>query len=79
MHNDYTPNEIKLAYEIANALKDRDSIGLHLKYARKYKEDYLRQTLAKVMAIEESKITSSRAAIYVSIIKRGDSNEYPRY
>lgn len=70
MNPHYDPYEIKLAHEIAEALKDRDSITLHLQYVRKYKEDFLRKTLAKVMAIDESKIRKTRAALYTFLINQ---------
>lgn len=77
MNQDYDPYEIKLAHEIANTLGDRDSIALHLQYARKYKEEFLRKTLNKVMSLDESKIKRSRAALYTFLINQssryGDS------
>ena len=74
MNTIYEPYEIKLANEIAETLKDRDSIVLHLQYVRKYKEEYLRQTLAKVMALDESKNRKSRAALYTFLITQGARN-----
>jgi|GEM_PF-1166648 len=71
MQQDYTSHEIKLAHEIADTLKDRDSIMLHLQYARKYQEEFLRKTLAKVMSIDESKIKRNRAALYTFLINQG--------
>ena len=68
----YSQQEIKLANEIAETLKDRDSIALHLKYVRKYKEEYLREILAKVMAIPEEKIRRSRAALYTFLINQAE-------
>ena len=70
MHQIYDPYEIRLANEIADTLKDRDSITLHLQYVRKYKEEFLRKTLAKVMAMDESKIRRSRAALYTFLISQ---------
>lgn len=74
MYQDYHPNEIKLANEIAETLKDRDSITLHLQYARKYKEEFLRKILNKVMSLEESKIRRSRAALYTFLINQNSRN-----
>lgn len=70
MHQEYDPYEIKLAHEIADTLKDRDSMELHLQYVRRYKEDFLRKTLAKVMAMDERKIRKSRAALYTFLINQ---------
>ncbi len=70
MYQDYDPYEIKLAHEIAETLKDRDSIALHLQYVRKYKEEFLRKILAKVMSLDESKIRKNRAALYTFLINQ---------
>ena len=75
----YDPYERKLANEIADTLNDRDSITLHLQYVRRYKEDYLRKILNKVMSLPESSIRKSRAALYTFLInqagKNGDSGD----
>jgi hypothetical protein len=70
MNQNYDPYEIKLANEIADTLKDRDSITLHLQYVRKYKEEFLRKTLAKVMSLDENKIRKNRAALYTFLINQ---------
>lgn len=70
MNSPYDPYEIKLANEIANTLHDRDSITLHLQYVRRYKEEFLRRILNKVMALDESKIKKSRAALYTFLINQ---------
>ncbi len=74
MNQNYDPYEIRLAHEIADTLKDRDSIALHLQYVRKYKEEFLRKTLAKVMAMDETKIRKSRAALYTFLINQSSKN-----
>ena len=74
MNQNYDPYEIKLANEIADTLKDRDSVTLHLQYVRKYKEVFLRKTLAKVMSIDESKIRRNRAALYTFLINQSGSH-----
>ena len=74
MNQIYDPYEVRLANEIADTLKDRDSITLHLQYVRKYKEDFLRKTLAKVMAMDESKIRKNRAALYTFLISQSFKN-----
>lgn len=79
MKEDYSSYEIKLANEIADALKDRDSITMHLLYVRKYKEEFLRKILSKVLSIDESKIRRSRAALYTFLINQGHSHGDSRY
>lgn len=74
MYQDYDSHEIKLAHEIANTLEDRDSITLHLQYARKYKEEFLRRILNKVMSLPDSKIKRSRAALYTFLINQNSRN-----
>lgn len=71
MYQDYHPYEIKLANEIAETLDDRDSLALHLQYVRKYKEEFLRKVLNKVMSLPEEKIRKTRAALYVYLINQG--------
>lgn len=66
----YDPYEIRVAQEIADTLKDRDSLALHLQYVRRYKEEFLRKILAKVMALDESKIRKNRAALYTFLINQ---------
>lgn len=75
----YDPYEIKLAHEIADTLNDRDSIALHLQYVRKYQETFLRKILAKVMAIPESKIKRSRAALYTFLINQSSRDGNTRH
>ena len=79
MYSNYTPQEIKLANEIAETLKDRDSLALHLQYVRKYKEEFLRRILSKVMALPEHKIRSTRAALYVFLINQSSSHGDSRH
>ena len=79
MYQEYTNNEIKFANEIADILKDRDSLAMHLQYVRKYKEEFLRRILNKVMALPDNKIRKNRAALYTFLInqstKYGDSRD----
>jgi hypothetical protein len=42
--------ETKLAYEIATALNDLDSIDWHISNAKKYPESFLREKLADVLS-----------------------------
>jgi len=79
MNEHYEPYEIKLANEIADTLKDRDSITMHLQYVRRYKEEFLRKVLNKVMLLDESKIRKSRAALYTFLINQGHSHGDSRH
>lgn len=77
----YEPYEIKLANEIAETLKDRDALPLYLQYTRKYKEEFLRKKLQKVMSVEESKIRRSRGALFTFLINQHErgNNEGSRH
>lgn len=66
----YEPHEVKLANEIAETLKDRDSLALFLTYTRKYKETFLKDILAKVMALDETKIRKSRGALFTFLVNQ---------
>lgn len=79
MNNNYDSHEIKLANEIAAILKDHDSIAMHLQYVRRYKEDFLRKTLTKVMSIDDSKIRRSRAALYTFLINQSGTHGNARH
>ncbi len=79
MTQDYDPYERKLANEIADTLKDRDSITMHLMYVRKYQEEFLRRILNKVMALPDDKIRKSRAALYTFLINQSGSHGDSRH
>lgn len=66
----YEPNEVRLANEIAEILKDRDSIASFLTFTRKYKEQFLREILVKVMSIDEAKIRKSRGALFTFLVNQ---------
>lgn len=59
-----------LAYEIADALNDRHAIDIHLGFANKYTEEYLRGNLEYVLSRPAESITSNRAAYYVYLVKK---------
>lgn len=79
MNDEYSSQEIRLANEIADVLKDWDSINLHLKYVRRYKEEFLRRVLAKVMSIDERNIRKNRAALYTFLINQSRDHANSRY
>ena len=70
----FEPHEVKLANEIAETLKDRDSIASFLIFTRKYKEQFLREILAKVMSIDEAKIRRSRGALFTFLVNQHGSH-----
>ena len=52
---------------------------MHLQYVRRYKEEFLRKILNKVMSLDESKIRKSRAALYTFLINQGHSHGDSRH
>jgi len=74
MKINYQPNEIKLANELAETLKDREALPFYLSLTRKYQEGHLRQILAKVMSIEETKIRKTRGALFTYLINQKYGN-----
>jgi hypothetical protein len=79
MNDHYTPHEIKLAREIAETLNDLLSLPMHFILVRKYKEEFLRRILNKVMSIPESQIKKSRAALYIFLINQSSRHGDARY
>lgn len=71
MNTDYEPHEIRLANELAETLHDREALPLYLQFARKYKEQFLRKILARVMSIEEIKIRKTRGALFTFLVNQG--------
>jgi hypothetical protein len=67
-------NENKLAYEIANALKDKEALPLYLTFTRKYQESFLRKILTRVMSIPEEKIKRTRGALFTYLVNAHGSN-----
>lgn len=79
MHHNYDQHEIRLANEIADTLNDRDSLQYHLQNARKFKEEFLRRVLMKVLSIPENQIRRSRAALYTFLISQSSRNGDSRH
>lgn len=73
--NTFEPNEVQLANEIADTLKDNGSIALFLTYCRKYKEVFLRDMLERVMSLPQQQIKKSRGALFTFLVNQhGTSN-----
>ena len=64
-----------LAHMLANTLNDPGALSLYKTYVQRYPHGFLRDTLAKVMAIPQEKIRSNRAALFVYLVQQYD----PRY
>ena len=68
--NDYSHYELTIATEIATALNDQHSILLHLSFVRRYEESSLRKILAKVLAIPDHDVRTTRARYYTALVKQ---------
>jgi len=65
-----TSKEEKLAREIADALDDNDSISVHIGFAEKYSEGFLRKTLQKVLSLPENQIRKTRGALFTYLVQQ---------
>jgi hypothetical protein len=69
MHNDLTPQQERLAVEIASALDDMDSITAHRRYVLIYSETTLRKVLMKTLSVPADQIRKTRGALFTSLLK----------
>ena len=61
-----------LAYDLSQALNDRNGLALYLSYSKRFPESLLRQTLGEVMEIPQEMIKKSRAALFNYLISKHD-------
>jgi hypothetical protein len=66
----YEAHEIRLANDLAETLRDRDAFQYYLLLTRKYHENFLRDTLAKVMSIDEKQIRKTRGALFTFLVNQ---------
>ncbi|MDP1814025.1 MAG: hypothetical protein Q8K92_06210 [Leadbetterella sp.] len=74
----FEPEEVKLANEIADTLNDKASIALFLTYCKKYKEEFLRDILEKVMALPQRQIKKSRGALFTFLVNQHGASKGSR-
>ncbi len=77
MRKNYLPHEILLANELAETLQDLKSLSFYLSLTKRHSEAFLRETLATVMGVDESKIWKSRGALFNRLVnpkQYGDDN-----
>ena len=72
----YTPNEIQLAHELANALDDQKSLAFYLSCAKKYPKEYLLVTLAHVTTLPAHSVRTTRARLFTNIITNSVFNTH---
>lgn len=75
-----TSHETQLAYELAEALNDKEAIQMYISYAHRFPEALLREMLVKVLTIPENKIRKTRGALFNYLIQQHASRArfYPR-
>jgi len=66
-------NEKSLAYELARALNDIESLPVYIGFAEKYQEPFLRKVLQKVMSVPDEKIKRTRGALFTYLVKQNGS------
>ncbi len=56
--------ETQFAYELAEALDDKEAIQMYLSYVHRFSESLLREMLTKVLSIPDNKIRKTRGALF---------------
>jgi len=74
--NLYTPNEIRLAHELARALNDEKSLAFYLSCTKKYPQEFLTVTMAHVCTLPSYSIKTTRARLFTAIVTRSIFNTY---
>jgi len=76
--NIYTPNELQLAKELADALLDQKSLAFYLSCTKKYPRDFLIATVTHVLAIPGHSIRTTRARLFTNIVTNSiyNTNDY---
>jgi hypothetical protein len=72
--NQYAPEQIQLANEIADRLNDPAALTQFLRFTTEVPHEFLRQALNKACSTPDSQVLKSRAAIFVNSV-----NQYKRF
>ncbi|WP_259070375.1 hypothetical protein HDF24_11320 [Mucilaginibacter sp. X4EP1] len=72
----FTPNEVQLAHEMADALDDKKSLAFYLSCAKKYPKEYLLNTLAHVCTLPSHSIRTTRARLFTNIVTKSIFNTH---
>jgi len=72
--------ETQLAYELAEALNDKEAIQMYISYVHRFSESLLREMLVKVLSVPENKIRKTRGALFNYLIQQhaAKAKYYPR-
>ena len=69
-------NDNQLAYELASALNDKESLPVYIAFIRKYNEEFLKRMLLRVMSIPDNKIRRTRGALFTYLVKEHGENYF---
>lgn len=69
MNNQLTPQQERLAVEIASSLEDMDSLPAHRRYVLIYSEAVLRKVLMRTLSVPADQIRKTRGALFTSLLK----------
>jgi len=72
----YTPNEIQLAHELADALEDHKSLAFYLSCAKKYPKEFLLATLTHVVTLPAHSVRTTRARLFTNIVTKSIFNTH---
>jgi len=65
-----------LAIELAEALKDADSLAFYRRCVERYPEEVLRRIVEKVLSIPQHKITKTRGALFNSLLSNNGKKSF---
>jgi len=68
-----TPQQ-QLAIEIAETLKDHDSLTLYQQFTERYSEEFLRRILDRVLSIPKDRIRKSRGALFTFLVNQHEQH-----
>jgi len=66
--------ESKFAYELASTLNDKEALPLYASFTLKYKEEFLRKILLRVMSIPDNRIKRTRGALFTYLVNQDGYN-----
>lgn len=66
----------KLAYRIAEALGDLDSLAIHRKFVDQYSQEHLEKILIKVLSIPPENIRKTRGALFTHLVQQHSKKPY---
>jgi hypothetical protein len=70
----YSPKDLQIAHELADALSDQKSLAFYLSCAQKYPSEFLMATLTFVMSKPAHSIRTTRARLFTSIVTKSVYN-----